>query len=543
MTWSLWNVRGADVSVRPLQALPDSEADPWTDRAPPGRLGATGARSDDDRLGWVDLPLTAAAALPEYLRLRDELLAEGFERLVVVAMGGSALCPQALVSGLPRGRGLEVQFLDTLAPEAVREAVRADRLGKTVFLVASKSGATVETRTLEAVILRQLRVAGVAPGRQFLAISDSGSPLYRWADRAGYRRRFAAKPNVGGRFSALSVFGLLPAALAGCELEEELTAVRRAREALDLDGAAGEPAFRLGALLARRCAEGRFQAHLTASAGWEGVLAWLEQLFAESTGKEGTGILPVLCGPPHPSSLGSANLLIHLGPAAGDDEERFRVAAGAGVPVIHCPPDESGLLSFIFRWQVAVSVAAFRLGVDPYDQPDVEGTKAAARRLAVNPGSAPRPPAVSDADLREFLAEAAGGGLVVNAFGHRSRTAEALLHALQRQIAARFGVTPAIGFGSALLHSLGQIEKGGPANQAILMLTWGARQDVLIPPSPELPAALSGLGTGAFARLQAAGDYEELKRRGRRVLWLDPVLPGQDGLAELTTRLTTVGSR
>ena len=297
MTWSLWNVRGADVSVRPLQALPESVADPWTDRAPPGRLGATGARSDDDRLGWVDLPLTAARELPEYLRLRDELLAEGFERLVVVAMGGSALCPRALVSGLPRGRGLDVQFLDTLAPEAVREAVRADRLGKTIFLVASKSGATVETRIIEAVIFRQLQVAGVAPGRQFLAISDPGSPLYRWAERAGYRRRFAGQANVGGRFSVLSAFGLLPAALAGCELERELAAVRRLRESLDLDGAAADPAFRLGALLARLRGEGRFQAHLSASSERKGMLPWLEQLFSETTGKGGTGIVPVILPP------------------------------------------------------------------------------------------------------------------------------------------------------------------------------------------------------------------------------------------------------
>ena len=542
MTWSLWTASQGTLSVRPLEALPDAEAPVWTDRTPPAGLGTTGARGAEDRLGWVDLPLTAGRELPEYVGLREELLAEGFERLVVVAMGGSALGAQALVAGLPRGPGLEVQFLDSLSPEALRDTVRPDRVPATVFLVASKSGTTVETRALESVIFRTLQESGAVPGRQFLAISDPGSPLHRWAETAGYRRRFAGKVDVGGRFSALSAFGLLPAVLAGCELEQELRAVRRIRGALDADAAlVADPAFRLGALLARLRAEGRFQAHLTAAAEWEGVLPWLEQLFAESTGKEGTGILPVICGPPHPTSLGNANLLIHLGPAEGEARKRFEAAAGAGVPVIHCPPGASGLLPFIFRWQIAVSVAAFRMGVDPYDQPDIEGTKAAARRLAANPGSAPRPPAVSDSELREFL-KAAEAGLVVNAFGHRSRIAEGLLHALQRQIAAQFGVTPAIGFGSSLLHSLGQIEKGGPPNLRVLMLTWDPGVDVVIPPSPELPSALSGLGTGAFARLQAAADYEELKRRGRRVLWLDPVLAGQGGLAELTTRLTTLSS-
>ena len=541
MTWSFFNARDGKLSVRPLEALPEDEAASWTDRSPPGGLGVTGSLGREERLGWVDLPLTASRELPEYVRLRDELLAEGFERLVVVAMGGSALAPRALVSGLPEGRGLAVDFLDGLAPEAVLETLRPDRQRRTVFLVASKSGTTVETRALEAVIYGTLQGAGTVPGRQFLAVTDPGTPLHRWADRAGYRARFAGKADVGGRFSALSAFGLLPAVLAGGALGEELAGVRRVREALDAGGLA-EPAFRLGALLARLRAEGRWQAHLTAAPGWEGVLPWLEQLFAESTGKQGTGILPVVCEWPHPERLADTSLVIHLGPAEDGDRERLEAGAAAGVPAIHCPPDPSGRLAFLFRWQIAVAVAAFRMGMDPYDQPDVEGTKAATRRLSASPESAPRPPEVSDPDIRDFLTEAAAGGLAVNAFGHRSRMSEGLVHALQRQLAARFRVTPAIGFGSGLLHSLGQIEKGGPPDLAVLMLTWDPGPDILIPPSPELPAALGGLGVGALARLQAAADYEELKRRGRRVLWLDAALPGLGGLAELTTRLITLSS-
>lgn len=538
MTWSLWTAAEGNLSVRPLGELTDAEAPGWTDRTPPGGLGATGTRSSEDRLGWVDLPLTAAAEMPEYLRLRDELLAEGFERLVVVAMGGSALCPRALIPEGGRGPGLKVEFLDGLAPEAVLETVRPGRLARTVSLISSKSGTTVETRALEAVIFGTLRDAGAEPGRQFLAVTDPGSPLHRWAERAGYRRRFAGRVNVGGRFSALSAFGLLPAVLAGCDLEDDLKDIRCLRETLD----PADPAFRLGALLDRLRAEGRWQPHLTAAAGWEGMLPWLEQLFAETTGKAGTGILPVICESPHPERRADTNLVIHLGPAEGKDRERLEAGARAGVPAIHCPPDGAGRLSFLFRWQVAVAVAAFRMGVNPYDQPDVEGTKAAARRLAEGPGSVPQPAPVSDAALSEFLAGAKERGLVINAFGHRGRTSRGLLHGLQRQIAARFRVTPAIGFGSALLHSLGQIEKGGPEDISVLMLTWDPGADVLIPPSPDLPAALGGLGIGVFARLQAAADYEELKRRGRRVLWLDATLPGLAGLTELATRLTALAS-
>lgn len=538
MTWSLWNRLDGKVSVRPLTALPGTEAAPWNDEAPPAGLGATGSRGGEDRLGWVDLPLTAHREIPEYLRLREELLAEGFERLAVVAMGGSSLSPRALISGFRRGPGLAVEFLDSLAPQGVLEAILSANLQRTVFLISSKSGATVETRALEAVIFQALVDAGAVPGRHLLAVTDPGTPLHRRAERAGYRARFAGKVNVGGRFSALSAFGLLPAVLAGCELEDELHLVRRVREELT----ATDSAFRLGALLAGMRAAGRWQAHLTAAAGWEEMLPWLEQLFAESTGKEGTGILPVVCEPPHPERFSSTTLVIHLGPADGPDRQRLETGAAAGVPAIHGSPDESGRLSFLFRWQIAVAIAAFRMGVNPYDQPDIEGTKAATHRLASNPGSAPQPQPVSDAELREFLTEAREGGLVMNAFGHRSRMSEGLLHALQRQLAARFRVTPAIGFGSGLFHSLGQIEKGGPEELSVLMLTWDPGPDVPIPPNPELPPALSGLGIGAFARLQAAADYAELKRRGRRVLWLDGVLPGAGGLAELTTRLTTLAA-
>ena len=536
MTWSLWTAPRGTLSVRPLRDLTDAEAPVWSDWTPPGGLGRTGARGAEERLGWVDLPLTAASELPEYLRLREELLAEGFRRLVVVAMGGAALAPRALVSGLRQGAGLEVRFLDSLAPEAVREAVRPDRLPQAVFAVASKSGTTVETRSLEAVIFRALRDAGAVPGRQFLAVTDPGTPLHRWAGRAGYRRWFAGRVDVGGRFSALSAFGLLPAILAGYALEDELKAVRRVREALDGDRGADDPAFRLGALLARLRAGGRFRAYLSASAGHREMLPWLEQLFSESTGKRGTGILPVIAGPPRGPSCGDA-FCIHLGPAAGGDRERLEAAARAGIPVVHCPSG-AARLPCLFRLQIAVSVAAFRMGVDPYDQPDVEGTKVAARRLLEDSGAVPTPPAVSATAVERFLAQAARGGLVINAFGHRDRTAEARIEALRRRLEERLGAAPAVGFGSALLHSLGQIEKGGPEDLSVLMLTWKAPEDVPIPPGAGLPATANGIGVGAFARLQAAADHEELKRRGRPVLWLATGTPGDAGLAELVARLT-----
>ena len=534
MTWSLRDAAGE----RPLHALTESEAGRWTGRMPPGRLGTTGARGTEDRLGWMDLPLTAASELPDWAALRRDLIAEGFERLVVVAIGGSGACPQTLVSGLPRREGLETRILNSLAPEAVKEAARPDLLPRTVFLVASKSGTTVEIRALESVTVRAVEAAPGSPGRQFFALSDPGSPLLRQAEAAGYRGRFEGKVNVGGRFSALSAFGLLPAALAGCELEEELRAARRVRLALDEETGADDCAFRLGGLLARLAAAGRFQAHLSAAPDRRAMLPWLEQLFSENTGKQDTGIFPVILPPPpRPVSSGRSVLRIHLGTASAADREQFAEFAAAGVPVIHCPANRGGLLADLFRWQITVSVAAFELGVNPYDQPDIEGSKAAARRLAADPASAPEPPAVGGRELRGFLEAAPDGGLVINAFGYRSRRARTALHRMQREIARRFGVVPAVGFGSALLHSLGQIEKGGPPGLGVLMLTWSPEEDLPIPPAAALPPSVAGLGTAAFARLQAAADYEELNRRGRRVLWLDAEVPGEPGLLAMLARI------
>ena len=511
----------------------------WAGGTPPGRLGRTGERSRTDRLGWVDLPLTAADTLPDYRALRRELLAEGFERLFVVAMGGSGRSPETLVSVLPQRDGLEVRFLDGLAPESVREALAPGSLSRSVFLIASKSGTTVETRALEALVVRALEASGRAPARQLMALSDPGSPLLAAASAAGYRRVFAGLPNVGGRFSALGRYGLLPAVLGGCEVEEALAAAREVRRALDAPSPPeADPGIRLGIRLAALYAAGRSEAHLSASPEFAAVLPWLEQLFAENTGKGDKGILPVILPPPpRPPGFGRRVFLIHLGPAAGDDGGRLAAAAAEGVPVIHAVPVPGTVLGEMFRWQVATSVAAFRMGLDPYSEPDVEDAKAAARRLLRDPGRAEPPPPVTDGCLAAFLRASVAGGLAINAFGHRSAAAEAAVGRARRSLAERFGVVPALGFGSALLHSLGQIEKGGPPDLSVLVLHWGPEEDLEIPPAEALPPAPPGLGAGTFVRLQATADRQELRRRGRRVLWLEAPAPGERGLAALLARL------
>ena len=529
--------------------------------APPGGLGRTGARGGASRLGWVDLPLRAAPLLDAGESLRAELAADGIERVVVVGMGGSGLGAETLVATLPprpdgaAAGGLAVGVLNSLAPEAVRAAVAPDRVRETAFLIASKSGTTVETVALESVIVDAVARSGGSVARQLLALSDPGSPLLARAGADRWRAAFRGRPDVGGRFSALSTYGLLPAALAGRELRRPLRHAVRLRRALDDESTGADPGIGLGALLATLHDAGRRQVHLSAEAGLEPFLPWLEQLFAESAGKDRKGFLPVILpprwaapsvGPLSPSASGRtasdgtvsgrtasgpSALLLHLGAVAGDDADRLRQVAADGVPVLRCPAAPESVLAEMFRWEVAVAVFAHEIGVDPYDQPDIDGSKALARRLIAERAAPPDAPQRDRAALSAFLREAAAGGLALNAFGHRDEESAAFFEALQRDLAASLGTVPAVAFGPSLLHTLGQLEKGGPPDLSVLMVTWGGGADLPIPAFGGEPA---GLGCGALLRLLAAADHAALGEAGRRVFWLDA---GEAGLAPLAERI------
>lgn len=548
----------AGVAVAALAEAGEREAAFRADAAPPGGLGRTGERGSAPRLGWVDLPLRAAPLLDAGESLRAALAADGIGRVVVVGMGGSGLGAETLVATLPprsdgaAAGGLPVEVLNSLAPEAVRAAVAPDRVPETAFLIASKSGTTVETVALESVIVEAVARSGGSVARQLLALSDPGSPLLARAEADGWRAAFRGNPEVGGRFSALSAYGLFPAALAGRELRPSLRRAARLRRALDEAGATdSDPGIGLGTLLAALHDAGRRQIHLSAEPGLEPLLPWLEQLFAESAGKDGKGFLPVILPPraarralrsavpaagpfppaaPGRTASGPAALLLHLGAAAGDDADRLRQAA-AGVPVIRCPVGPEGVLAEVFRWEVAVAVFAHQIGVDPYDQPDIDGSKALARRLIAGRAAPPEAPRRSDAALSAFLREAAAGGLALNAFGHRNDESVALFQALQRDLAVSLGTVPAVAFGPSLLHTLGQLEKGGPRDLSVLVLTWGGGPDLPIPAFGGEPA---GLGCGALLRLLAAADCAALGEAGRRVFRLDA---GEEGLTPLAARI------
>ncbi len=459
-------------------------------------MGETGKRTGDSRLGWVDLP---DAATPPGERLRDDLLAEGFRRLIVVGMGGAGLSSATVTSVLPReAPGLETRLLATLDPGTVREALASETLPRTVFLIASRSGTTVETRTLESVI------AGAVPGRQLLAITEPGSPLEEHALRSGYRGVFHGHPRVGGRFAALDAYGLLPAVIAGCAVRPALEAARRARR--ELDGDWPHDGFRAGGLLASARSP---RLGLSASPAFAAVLPWLEQLIAESLGKEGKGILPV---------TGPVGARVHIGEAPPE------------APAVHSAPEPGDILGELFRWQVAVGAAGALMGIDPYDQPDIDGGKARARDLAQASGPAAIP-AATESELEAFLRKDLGAGVALNAFVGRNPTTEAALQDLQRDLGGRLGAPPALAWGPGLLHSFGQLEKGGPPNLGVLLVTWGFGEDL---PTP------SGRGVGELMHLLALADYQVLRERGRPVCWVHDPAPGAAGRDAAIRRIRRV---
>lgn len=522
----------------------------WAKPMPPASLGSTADRSTAPRLGWVDLPSEARDWVLEGAALRTELHDDDLRRLVVVGMGGSALGAATLVSVLPRlGAGswdppLKVRVLNTLAPEAVRAAIAPRRARESAYLIASKSGETVETDALASVVERAVEREGGSVS-QLLAVTDPRSPLLARARRGGWRLVYEGRPDVGGRFSALGPYGLLPAALAARAVEDSIPSALRHRKTLDREFEGPEPpedpGVRLGALLAVLHDAGRRQVHLTASRDREALLPWLEQLFAESAGKEGKGLLPVILPPPPRPGFrepegesGVRPVLVHLGPADEADALRLDAAAAAGVPVIRCRAPREQALGEMFRWQVAVSVFGWRIGVDPFGQPDIDGSKALARRLLAEDAPAPGPPPPGDSpaeDLGAFLRGAARGGLAVNCFGHRGRDAVRALGGLQRRLAEALGAIPAVAFGPGLLHTLGQLEKGGPPDLSVLLLTWRGGPDVRLPRSRR---GARRRGCGEISRLLAAADYRALREAGRRALWLDS---GEEGLAPLLRRI------
>lgn len=495
-----------------------------------------------NRMGWLDIHARMrpeAAALQQWA---DQMYGQGFRQVVLIGMGGSSLAPEVFRQILgPEGDrpGMEMHILDTTDPVQIVALESRLDLASTLFLVATKSGGTVET--LSGYRYFQARVVqsrtGQPAGQHFVAITDPGSSLVDMARQAGFQCIFENDPDIGGRYSALSHFGLVPLALLGADIDRLLEPVA-AGAAQARQAGVGHDAVRLGALMAGLAAQGRDKLTLMMPTALSALGDWLEQLVAESLGKAGKGIVPVLG-----ETLDDAPFLdddrfcVVLLPAYRPESETpawaglAEICAQAGHPTVTMPlqtPWDLG--QFLFHWEFAVAVAGHCMAVHPFDQPDVEAAKVSARAFVAHYERNGALPAgameTADADrLADFVAQAqAGDYLAIQAYLPQEKAVCRELQALRTALSHRTRRAVTIGFGPRFLHSTGQLHKGGAGNGLYLQLVRDSDRDMAIP-APE-PAG-SSLSFGTLQRAQALGDAEALRNRERRLLCLnlgdDPV--------------------
>lgn len=482
-----------------------------------------------DRLGWLDLPAVPSTALDEQLEFADEVVAEGFDHVVLLGMGGSSLAPelfQTTFGNSPRHPRLLV--LDTTHPAAIAAVRRSVPLRSTLFVVSSKSGTTIESTSLLGYFWEAASEVSSEAGRQFVAVTDPGTPLERLSRERRMRRVFLAPRDVGGRYSALSVFGTLPGALIGLDLHRLL---QRARMMAGASAAGVEetsnPALQLGAVLGEAARAGRDKVTFSTSPAADGLPAWLEQLIAESTGKNGRGIVPVAgehAG--EPAAYGSDRLFVSIVVDEDEpDENPLEALEEAGFPVVTIRlADRYDVGQEIFRWEMATSAAGSILGVQPFDQPDVGLAKDLAREAMA--GREKQPPEARKASVPEttcadvsalagailpFVEQARPGDyLAIQAYLEpRSETSRAL-EEMRRVLRNRTRLATTAGYGPRFLHSTGQLHKGGPNTGLFLQ--------IVDEPTDDLPIPATAHTFSQLLRAQANGDYRALVERGRRIL-------------------------
>ncbi|MCH7698039.1 MAG: bifunctional transaldolase/phosoglucose isomerase [Chloroflexi bacterium] len=440
-----------------------------------------------DRLGWLSLPEKMHEHLDQLQDFAESCAS--FDRIVLLGMGGSSLAPEVL-STTYGGRALTA--LDTTHPEAVLAVEKSGDLGSTLFIVASKSGGTVETLSHFAYFFDKVRDAS-----QFVAITDPGTPLEALARQRDFRRVFLNPADIGGRYSALSYFGLVPAALIGMDLDALLdSAEEMASACADCVPVAENPGLWLGALIGEAASAGRDKLTLLFPDEVSAFGGWLEQLIAESTGKEGKGIVPVDGEPPgSPDVYGDDRLFVSLG------------VETALEPSVVIPFDGAEKLGAeFFRWEFATAVAGHVLGIHPFDQPNVQEAKEATRRLLDEEAL----PALRYDDLSALLQEVRPGDyLAIQAYLPRTDENVSRLQAARVKLRDRLRVATTLGFGPRFLHSTGQLHKGGPSSGVFIQVVDEPAVDLPIPGKPY-----------TFRRLldaQSAGDLQALRSRGRRV--------------------------
>ena len=518
----------------------DAEVSRLLETRVPSRLAAQDKSlySDDTesigRMGWVDLPTRAAGLLDDIESLRSQLQAQGLRTISLTGMGGSSLAPEVMA----QANGVSLEVVDSTDPNQVAEAIGTD-LSHTVLIVASKSGTTIETDAIRRAFAAAFESVDIDPASRMIAITDPGTELDVLASEQGFLATFRVDETVGGRYSAISAFGLVPAGLAGVDVREIVASAAAAAENFVVESK-DNPALRFGTWLGIGHARATEKLVLAeTSPALAGLSKWVEQLIAESLGKDGQGILPVVVDGISDVGFSDARadaLLCTLGPVSD-----------VGAPSGFNAEIDGGLGELFLFWEFATAIAGYSIGVNPFDQPDVESAKNLARQsLDQGSTSSPEEPSfregqievfgdLEEADdlvgaLRELFAQVDEYGYV-GVLAFLDRIAEAEAEDLRALVSTHAGVQTTFGFGPRYLHSTGQYHKGGRPNGVFLQITAEARTELLVPGRT--------YGFLELQRAQAAGDAAALAENGRPVLRVH-LLDRGHGLEQLRRAITAV---
>src|SRR5438132_139538 len=497
-------------------------------------------------LGWLEIAGVQVRRMDDLRRLAEDVRSLGFTRALVLGMGGSSLAPEVLKETFGRLDGFpEVLVLDSTDPAQVKALERKVDLAKTLFIVSSKSGTTLEPNLFKEYFFERARqvVGAERAGGQFIAITDPGSRLQGLAEADRFRRVFLGEPSIGGRYSALSNFGMVPAAIMGLDVARFL---ERAEEMAEACAASvpveKNPGAVLGVTLGVLASHGRDKVTLIVSPAIHDLGAWLEQLLAESTGKEGKGLIPVdreKVGPP--AVYGQDRVFVYVRLESGSDPGQDNAVSAleqAGHPVVRIAlRDAYDLGQEFFRWEIATAVAGSILGINAFNQPDVEASKIATRKLTSEyekSGSLPPETPFFSADGISLFSDEAnisalkgdaslvgylrahlnrlqpGDYFALLAYIEMKEAHEKLLQDARAAVRNAKRVATCLGFGPRFLHSTGQAYKGGPNSGVFLQLTCDDAIDVAVPGQKYT--------FGVVKAAQARGDFAVLAERGRRAL-------------------------
>jgi transaldolase/glucose-6-phosphate isomerase len=500
-------------------------------------------------LGWLDVVDEQLASLDHLTALAENVRQEGFSDVLLLGMGGSSLGPAVLGASLgPQAGFPRLHVLDSTDPAQVRSIESKVDLAKTLFIVSSKSGATLEPNIFKQYFFERAaqRLGREAAGRNFIAITDPGSALQRTAEQDRFRQVYFGAPSIGGRYSVLSNFGMAPAAASGIDVRRFLgSTCKMVRSCAASVPPADNPGVLLGVLMAVLAKEGRDKVTIVASPGIADFGAWAEQLIAESTGKYGKGLIPVDAEPLGlPGVYGDDRLFVYLrldGEVDPAQDAAVDALERAGQPVVRIAlSDRYQLGQEFFRWEMAIAVAGAVIGIDPFDQPDVEASKVKTRELtAAYEKTAALPsetPIFEGGGVKLFsnrgnaqALKAAGAGASIESYlkahlerldagdyfavlayiEHNGAHAKALQQ-LRIAVRDRRRVATCLGFGPRFLHSTGQVYKGGPNSGVFLQVTCDDAADLDVPGQR--------YSFGVVKAAQARGDFEVLAERGRRAL-------------------------